>query len=387
MNRERRTTRTPRRVASGLALVTAAAALSVQGCTSSPASSASTDAASSSAVGTSSSAVPTLAAADARAAYAKYLTASDEAALTGRDSAVLPLISGAASDTLEVQYALLGHDRIRPPYARYTYGTPTFYLTEPSAPSQPQYFVVSVERTRVVGGPEAPSVQDVAAGVQFPASGRVLMLFEKSASGGSWQLVSVSQLAPGQAVPAFATDNHGYVLRKNMTSPGGTELVRPALAPPLQASVVDDGPASAASQVVAAGPLTTGLYQVASTSARDISAPHGDIYQWLLEGSSYGRLALQTADGGALVLYAMYFNTTVETPSALNQDIPVLKGPPISVPSYVQPLLEPGQTAPRRRLQTQDILTFAAIDPPASATGAKIQVIAIGGGLYDASAS
>lgn len=378
-------TRTPRRVASGLALVAAAAVLSVQGCTSSPASSA--NVASSSSGGASSGALPTLTVADARAAYAKYLAASDEAALTGRDSLVLPLISGAASDTLQVRYALLRHDHIRPPYARYAYGTPAFYLTGPSAGSQPQYFVVSVERTRVAGGPEAPSAQDVAAGVQFPATGRVLMLFEKSASGGSWQMVSASQFAPGQSVPALATDSHGYVLPKSMTSPGGTELVRPALAPPLQATVVDDGPASAASQVVAAGPLTTGLYQVASTSARDISAPHGDIYQWLLEGSSYGRLALQTADGGALVLYAMYFNTTVETPSALNQDIPILHGPPISVPSYVQPLLRPGQTAPRKRLQVQDILTFAAIDPPASAKGARIQVIAIGGGLYEATAS
>jgi hypothetical protein len=325
--------------------------------------------------------------ADARAAYAKYLAASDEAALTGRDALVLPLVSGAAYDTLQVQYALLGLDQIRPPYARYTYGTPTFYLTEPSAAGQSQYFVVSVVRTRVTGGLEAPSVQDVAAGVQFPATGRVLMLFERSASGGSWQLQSVSQLAPGQAVPALATDSRGYVLPMSMTSRGGTELVRPALTPPLQATVVDDGPESPASQVVAAGPLTTGLYQVASTSARDISAPHGDIYQWLLEGSSYGRLALQTADGGALVLYAMYFNTTVETQSALNQDIPVQAGPPISVPSYVLPLLPPDRTAPRKRLQTQDVLTFAAIDPPASVNGAKIQVIAIGGGLYEASAS
>lgn len=361
--------------------------MSVQGCTSSPASSASANIASPSSGGTSSSALPPLTAADARAAYGKYLAASDEAALAGRDPLVLPLTSGAAADTLRVQYALLAHARIRPPYARYAYGTPTFYLIESSAASQSQDFVVSVERTRVAGGPEAPSVQDVAAGVQFPASGRVLLLFEKSAAGGSWRMVSVSQFAPGQSVPALATDSHGYVLRTSMTSPGGTELARPGLAPALQATVVDDGPASAASQVVAAGPLTTGLYQVASTSARDISAPHGDIYQWLLEGSSYGRLALQTADGGALVLYAMYFNTTVETPSALNQDIPILKGPPISVPSYVQPLLRPGQTAPRTRLQTQDILTFAAIDPPASAKGAKIQVIAIGGGLSEATAS
>ena len=66
------------------------------------------------------------------------------------------------------------------------------------------------------------------------------------------------------------------------------QLVRPALAPPLQASVVDDGPASPAAQAVASGPLTTGLYDIGATSARGIAPPPGDVYQWLLEGRATG---------------------------------------------------------------------------------------------------
>jgi hypothetical protein len=177
------------------------------------------------------------------------------------------------------------------------------------------------------------------------------------------------------------------VIAESLSSPGNAALVRPALTPPLQATVVDDGPTSAATRFVASGPLTTGMYQAAATSARGIAAPPGDVRQWLLEGSGYGRLALRTADGGVLVLYAMYLNNTVETKSALNQDIPVLPGPPITVPDYLKPLLSPAHWAPRTRLLAQDILTFAAIDPPAASNTAMVQVIAIGGGLHSASTS
>src|SRR5258708_33913209 len=166
-----------------------------------------------------------------------------------------------------------------------------------------------------------------------------------------------------------------------------TQLVRPALTAPLQASVVDDGPASPAAQVVASGPLTTGLYELGATSARGIAPPPGDVYQWLLEGSNEGRLSLATADGGSLVLYTMYLNLTVQTKSSLNKDVPVLPGSPITVPAYVTPLLSATQRSPTTRLETQDVLTFAAIDPPATDKSAKIQVIAVGGGLHSATSS
>jgi hypothetical protein len=48
-------------------------------------------------------------------------------------------------------------------------------------------------------------------------------------------------------------------------------------------------------------------------------------------------------------------------------------------------LLPPGQPAPLVQLESQQLLSFAAIDPALGA--AKIQVIAIGGGLTSAAAS
>jgi hypothetical protein len=217
------------------------------------------------------------------------------------------------------------------------------------------------------------------------------MLFEQAAEGGPWQLASTSQLMPGQAIPKLATDSRGYVHIQPMNTASARQLVRPALTGPLQAAVVDDGPASPASRVVAGGPLTTGMYDAARTSARGISAPQGDDYAWVLEGSNYGKLSLATADGGALVLYAMYLRTTVQTPSVSAQVIPLVPGPAITIPAFVKPLLPKGRHNARNRLLAEDVLSFAAIDPPApgqgAATPAKIQVIAIGGGVRYADAS
>jgi hypothetical protein len=72
----------------------------------------------------------------------------------------------------------------------------------------------------------------------------------------------------------------------------------------------------------------------------------------------------------------------------LNKGV-VKNGPPITVPGYLAFLLAPGQPVPRLRLDAQQLLSFAAVDPPAGtgAAAAKIQVIAIGGGLVYAGAS
>ena len=56
---------------------------------------------------------------------------------------------------------------------------------------------------------------------------------------------------------------------------------------------------------MAAGPLTTGLYQAARDRAdNDLVASPGDVDQWSMEGTRYPAFA-RTANGGALVLDAM----------------------------------------------------------------------------------
>ena len=377
----------------------AAAAVGIAGCTASPASTHQTSLKSSASPGDAF--VPALTLAQAQAAYQTYITTSDQAAAAGNRKLALSVVSGVQAALVNTQYNFARAAKAKPPYARYAYGIPAYYLPEPAPAGDPQYFVVSVERTPVSAAgaatasaaarPAGVPSPDLAAGVPLPARGQVLMLFEQTAQGGAWELASTSQLMPGQAIPKLATDSRGYVRIQPMNTSSTGQLVRPALAGPLQAAVVDDGPASPASRVVADGPLTTGLYDTARTSARGMSAPPGDDYAWVLEGSNFGKLSLATANGGALVLYAMYLRTTVQTPSVTAQVIPLIPGPPITIPAYVRSLLPKGQRHARNRLLAEDVLSFAAIDPPApgqdAATSAKIQVIAIGGGVRYADAS
>jgi hypothetical protein len=209
------------------------------------------------------------------------------------------------------------------------------------------------------------------------------MLFEQASAGKPWLLASTSNLAVGEVPPKLATDRAGYIPTVSLSD--AALLAPPEDVGPLQAAIVDDGPASAAARAMATGQLTTGLYQGALAHAEGMTAPPGDVYQWELDGSSFPQFALRTAAGGALVFYAMSLNTTVAVPDVINKANPVHSGPPIQVPTGVQMLLPLGRPAPLVRLSASQTLSFAAVDPAAG--NAKIQVIAIGGGLTSASAS
>jgi hypothetical protein len=131
--------------------------------------------------------------------------------------------------------------------------------------------------------------------------------------------------------------------------------------------VVDDGPSSPAAAVVGAGPQTTGLYasQAAQAAAQQRK---GLQYEWLLQGSPFPQVGLRLADGGALVLYGMYLNTTNEHPN-------LVAGSPIPVPDAVAPILTtPGQVG-YHAVFANWAYQFAAIDPLATARGAKLQII------------
>jgi hypothetical protein len=295
--------------------------------------------------------------------------------IKGSVPSVCSTTSSAGSSTGEGCF--YGH----PHAGQYTYATPTFYLPEPAG--YPRFFVADVSRA-VNGVNPAEGMATWVGEAEVPVDGRVLMLFEQSTASGPWQLASTSQFPSGLTLPSLATEKNGYIPQVPLTS---TDLLaQPYATGPLQAAVVDDGPASAAASAVAAGPLTTALYQ----GARDrvgtgLQAPRGDIYQWAMEGTAYPAFALRTANGGALVLYAMYLNSTVAVPSYIDKGDPIDPGPPIEVPLALSFLLPAGQPAPRVELEAQELLSFAAIDPPAGA--AKIQVVAIGGGLDYAAAS
>jgi hypothetical protein len=377
----------------GVAALALAAALAVAGCTSATAGAsagASATAGSSGAAGG-----PALTQATARQAFDAYVATSNQAARTGDGNLALSVVTGAQQALVDATVdshshvvhgtstspASAGSITLKLSLGQYTYGAPTFYLPEPS--DYPGFFLVEVTRT-LDGTSAADGALTWVGGAQVPLDGRVLMVFEQSAAGEPWQLGSVSQLPAGVTLPRLATDQGGYIPQVSLFSSG--LLAQPYSTGPLQAAVVDDGPASAAAKVIEAGPLTTGLYQAARDRAdTGLTVPTGDDYQWSMEGTPYPAFALRTADGGALVLYAMYLNTTIAVPGYIDDADPITPGASIEIPADLFPFLPDGRKNPRVQLTTQNLFSFAAVDPPPGS--AKVTVLSIGGSLAYATAT
>ena len=382
-----------RRLSSAPAFALAAAlatVLPVAACTSAGPGTSATAGAGTGAAGTAS---PAITAAQARQVFDRYVATAAKAVSPRLASPLLSLVTGVEQAVLtatrashgvvmngspsNAQGAYSSSLSVQPDVAVYTYGAPTFYL--PAAAGYPRFFVASVNRA--LRGTDSPATG--AGGAQVPPDGPALMLFEQAGARAPWLLASISQLPSGVTLPKLATGSAGYVPTVPLSD--ASLVAQPVDAGPLQAGVVDDGQASAATRAVADGPLTTGMYQGAVDHAGGLRAPRGDVYQWELDGSSLPQFALRTAAGGALVFYAMSLNTTVAVPDVINKASPVHSGLPIQVPVDVQMLLPVGRPAPLVQLSASQTLSFAAVDPASG--NAKIQVIAIGGGLTSASAS
>jgi hypothetical protein len=375
------------RPALGLAAALAAA-LAVAGCTSAPAGTAST--------GTSGP--PAITVGQARQVWDRYAAVSRaETRTAGNPALALSLETGpqraydAATDSAallavkqQAEALHVSESDIRrdlPALAPPAYTAPAFYL--PAQSEYPRFFVVAVTQKLTGDQSSVAAAPHAVDGAEVYPSGPELMLFEQASTAASWLLASASSLAAGEALPKLATDSAGYI--PTVTPSAAMLLAKPEEVGALQAAVVDDGPASTATAAVADGQLTTGLYRGALNHADGLTAPHGDVYQWELEGTSYPGFALRTATGGALVFYAMALDTTVAVPDYISKADHVRSGRPIQVPAEVQRLLPSGQPAPLIDLESEQLLSFAAVDP--ASTGSKIHVIAVGGGLTSATAS
>jgi hypothetical protein len=291
--------------------------------------------------------------ATARATYDAYVKASDAAAVQGDQIQGLSVLTSARYAQVKAQYRALASAGT--PVTRYTFGTPVFYV--PALSSFPQWFVAAVPRSTVTGGKPGPAVS-------------TLMLFARNKATVNWTLSGMAVLSG--PLPKIALDG-GYAI--SVSTIDQSLLLRPDVVGATQAAVVDDGPASPAAEVVAAGSQTTGLYaaQTAQAAARQ---RQGLQYSWLLEGTPFPQVGLRLADGGALVFYGMYLNTISEHP---NLDA----GSPIPVPDAFTPILStPGQVG-YHAVYADWAYQYAAIDPPASARDAKLQIIAWQSGPRD----
>lgn len=247
---------------------------------------------------------------------------------------------------------------------RYQYTSPVFYV--PRLRSYPQWFTV------IAGRQPLNSAQHSSSGAAA-SSGTAVLVFERLKAGGTWLLSESSLLPRGSAVPGIALDSGGYATALATFDPA--LAIRPDIVGPMQAAVVDDGPASAAAKVVDPGPLTTGLYAASTAQARQ-AAMQGESYQWELQGTTYPQFVLRTADGGALVLYSMYLNT-VTARTATQRSKPAAR---IAVPAGYAPLLLLKQSIITHQLSANQTFDFVALDPPGKVRNPKIKVIGDAGG-------
>jgi hypothetical protein len=285
--------------------------------------------------------------AEARSVYASYVTASTAAAKQGDVTQGLGIVGDEQWAIAHAQYTAL--TTTRTPVPRYSYGAPVFYV--PALPDYPLWFAVAVPIRTDTGGHLGPAVD-------------TLMVFQRFIPSRTWTLDGSTVL--DQPLPALAQDSDGYTVATSNTEAG--LLLPPDLVGATQAAVVDEGPTAPAAEVIGGGPQTTGFYAAQNAQGKSASA-HGLNYQWLLQAASYAQYQFQTADGGALVLYAMYLNTTTEHPG----NVP---GPPIAVPADFTPLLAASAAkAGHKGVNANWTYEFAAVDPPQNAHGAKVEVI------------
>jgi hypothetical protein len=284
--------------------------------------------------------------AGARTVYQTYLKVSDAAAAHGDETSALSAVTSAQWAQTRAQYTALAVAGT--PVPRYRYGTPTFYVPELSG--YPQWFVVAANRTTVTGGKPG-------------GTSSTLMLFSRAKKTVDWTLSGTAVLS--RRLPAIAREADGYAIA--VPTADSALLLRPDVVGATHAAVVDDGPASPASAVVAVGPQTTGLHAAQAARAAAEQA-RGLQYQWLLQGTTWPQVGLRLADGGALVLYGMYLNTSTEHPN-------LVEGAPIAVPAAFGPLLDEPTEIGYHEVLANWAYQFAAIDPPASARDAKLDIV------------
>lgn len=290
--------------------------------------------------------------AQAQAAYNSYVTASTAAAKQGDVTQGLANVADGQWSIVHAQYRALATTGT--PVPQYSYGTPTFYV--PALSGYPQWFVVAVPvTTTTTGAQRAPAVNTI-------------MAFDRPAPDEPWTLNGSAVL--DHPLPAIARDSDGYAI--NVSTKDTSLLLPPEVVGATQAAVVDEGPTAPAAAAIASGPQTTGLYTAQAAQGNSYTA-QGLSYQWLLEGAAVPQFDLRTTDGGALVIYTMYLNTTIEHPGNVF-------GPPIPLPANFTPIATSASTPKGNHgVAANWTYEFATVDPPATAHGAKAEVIAATG--------
>jgi hypothetical protein len=325
----------PKALALTVALLTAAT-----GCTSAASRPAGTPvAATGSGTATPSPTVPATAVTPEEAAEVFHTyTATDDLLRAGGDLRLAQELTRDAEARLTaVAFLSTGNE---PPRRRW--GSPTLYVPRFPAGERAPWFSVLAAR-----------------------DGQPTML--TFAKGADWRLSTAARLLPDRRPPDIALDDDGYATAISAADKSIT--ISPQYMGPLHATVAEAGGGGVAAGLIAEGPHTT---EVAAqiTADRGTAKEDGFSYDSIFTANDFPVYGLRTADGGAVIQYALSRTTTTTTKTAEDDYIPV---PPPARWAIESPVV-------RRTLRLVEVHQYVTAVPPATAPKAA-EVIAHDGSL------
>ncbi|MEV4219933.1 hypothetical protein [Nonomuraea sp. NPDC049725] len=190
------------------------------------------------------------------------------------------------------------------------------------------------------------------------------------AKAGDWRLGAAARLLPGRELPPVALDPDGYATA--IPADDKAITVSPQYLGPLHATVAETGGDGVAAGLIAAGPHTT---EVAAqiTADREKAKKNGFSYDSIFTANDFPVYGLRTADGGALIQYALSRTTTTTTKTAEDDYIPVPSSARWAISAPVV----------RRTLRLSEVHQYVT-SVPASTTRKAAEVIAHDGSLVRA---
>ncbi|MFV2172458.1 hypothetical protein ACFHW2_03555 [Actinomadura sp. LOL_016] len=274
----------------------------------------------------------------AKETFRTYVVNEDVARAAGDERLALTWTSDGQSQLTAAEFRKAAYDG--DPVRRFDYGRPELYVPKLSPGGYPQWFVASVDRS-VVG--------------ERDSGRRVLMSFILRGADRRWALTSAVVVDRGADLPEVVVDDDGYAeaLRSDDTS----VLIRPQEMGGIHATMAAEGDGSVAAKVMEAGSRTSGYYERAE-KAKEKAAEDDLTLTVVPTATSFPYFGLRTEDGGGLIIYSLYRNSSLTSEAAA--DDPEAPGP--EIPGDAEHLLD--GTVEGNKVDTASTLHFAAYDPP-----------------------
>lgn len=244
------------------------------------------------------------------------------------------------------------------PVPRYRYDSPELYVPK-LLPDGMQWFVAKVRRTTLDGKDPQTAI----------------MGFVRSRPNQRWRLSLSTLLDRKQKLPRLAVDSAGYA--KPLATFDRDLLIPPRLVPSIQATLAEEGPQNVAAKVMATGKYTTSYYTSDQKHALARKAD-GLRATAVYATTGYPIFPLATADGDAVVLYALSRNAVLSKLSKKRlARVPIPKeAAPFVDPRHVHGILE--------LTQMMQFIAVVPAKPKKDGVGPKAEIIGSDGATISA---